>query len=105
VLNLGDSELGARNGAPVSNTGTIEVDGGVLSLNEDASTAALGAITVSQGGSFVIDQATLNNAGAVLALGTGTALGKVTLYGGNISGGTIVDNGDGLGYLGYGGGT
>jgi hypothetical protein len=81
-----------------SNAGTINVAGGTLYAGNAFTTAQLGRVAVSNGGSLVFDpDAVLNNAGATLSLGTGSAIGTLML-GGTISGGTIADAGGGINF-------
>jgi hypothetical protein len=78
-----------------SNTGTIVLSkGGILYLNQDVSTVALGTID-GKGGTIALG-ATLDNTGRILRLGHGSTLGTIVLDGGVIEGGTIFDRGPGL---------
>jgi hypothetical protein len=77
-----------------SNTGTINVgERTTLELVGTLVGKKLGNIDVNNG--FVWIKGTLNNSGHVLAIGFGTALGSVSLYGTIVSG-TIEDSGSGL---------
>jgi len=102
---LNQGTLAVSNGATLSlsgagafiNSGTISIAGTassfILGLNE--TTAALGTIVHSAG--TLALAGTLTNTGATLALGTGTAIGQLTLQsGGVIIGGTIADAGQGI---------
>src|SRR6202044_644016 len=78
-----------------SNAGTINVSGGTLNLESPFTTAQLG--TIDHSGGAIDIAGTLNNAGATLNIGTGTALGTLTLESnGTIENGTIADAGSGL---------
>ena len=83
-----------------SNSGTIAVTGGTLGLQGNGLTLAqLG--TVTHTGGVVNLQTTLNDTGATLNVGTGTALGTLTLTtSGTIENGTIVDQGSGIAFSG-----
>ncbi len=75
-----------------SNTGTVLVNAGTLQLG--GSLSSLSGISSSNGG-VVRLTGLLNNAGHSVSIGTGTALGKLTLSG-TITGGLIADAGQGL---------
>ena len=75
-----------------SNSGSIDVSGGTLNLGSTFTLAQLG--TLNHTGGIVNVTGTLNDAGATLNVGTGTALGTLTLVsGGTIENGTIADAG------------
>jgi hypothetical protein len=79
-----------------ANSGTVAVAGGTLSLDGSFSVAGLGSVVLSNGGKLTIDaDATLGNTGATLSLGTGAAIGSLTLAG-TITGGAIHDAGGGI---------
>ena len=82
-----------------SNTGSIDVSGGTLNLGSTFTFAQLG--TLDHTGGIVNVTGTLNDAGATLNVGTGTALGTLTLVSsGTIENGTIADPGSGLAFTG-----
>src|SRR5208282_1995170 len=82
-----------------SNTGSIDVSGGTLNLGSTFTFAQLG--TLDHTGGIVNMTGTLNDAGATLNVGTGTALGTLTLVSsGTIENGTIADPGSGLAFTG-----
>ncbi len=92
VLNTGGAALA------FTNSGHVNVAGGNLEYDGTFTTAQLAGVAVSAGGSVSIGSfSTLNNTGATLTVGTGAALGTVSLAG-TISGGTIVDRGNGIAY-------
>ena len=76
-----------------NNTGSVNVDGGVLNLFGTVTTAGLSGITTSDDGTVVIN-GELDNTGATLDVGTGSALGTPGF--GTILGGTVHDTGSGL---------
>jgi hypothetical protein len=76
-----------------SNTGAINVSGGAVSIAGSLTLAQLGRVNITNGSVAVAG--TLNLAGGTLALGQGTAMGRVALTG-TIAGGTITDAGGGL---------
>jgi hypothetical protein len=79
-----------------SNSGTIAVgERGTLELSGNLVGTQLGYITVN--GGFVWIKGTLDNRGNVLAVGQGSRLGTVSLYG-TIRSGTIEDSGSGLNF-------
>jgi hypothetical protein len=77
-----------------SNTGTIIVSGGsTIDFQNYVTTGQLGTISAAAG-TVEIDGA-LDNTGATLTVGDGTALGSVKLKG-TITGGVIADSGNGI---------
>jgi hypothetical protein len=83
-------------GSGFVNTGAISVaSGSTIDFQAGVTTAQLGAISAAPG-TVEID-GTLNNAGATLTVGTGTALGTIALTGA-IQGGVISDAGDGVAF-------
>jgi fibronectin-binding autotransporter adhesin len=79
--------------ADFANDGTISVTNAALSISDSVALSALGKLvldnaTVEIGG-------TLNIGGGTLAIGAGSAWGRVALTG-EITGGTILDSGQGL---------
>ncbi len=105
---IDDDSLFLGVGGAWSNSGTIEVSsGGTLDLMGDFTTAGMGSIS-NDGGAISIGfnedvwvdtpyLSTLDNSGATLFIGPGSALGNIELRsGGTIVGGTIEDAGAGL---------
>ncbi|HEX4262667.1 MAG TPA: hypothetical protein VHY76_16330 [Acetobacteraceae bacterium] len=86
-------------GATWSSTGTISETGGVLDL--DGSFGLADIETVRRNAGVVDVLGTLSDAGGVLAIGAGSALGTLLLQG-RIVGGTIEDGGGGLAFSGAG---
>jgi hypothetical protein len=76
-----------------SNSGAISVTGATLSVGGSLTLAGLGALTLSNATLGV--SGTLNLSGTTLAIGTGSALGHISLTG-TLQGGTITDAGGGL---------
>jgi hypothetical protein len=78
-----------------TNTGTITLNGGTLGLGGSFTLAQLA--TLSRSGGTINLTGKLDLTGATLNIGTGTALGTLTLAsGGTIKNGTIADAGSGL---------
>ena len=77
-----------------SNTGGILVNGGVVSIGGSLTLGQLGQVGLT-GGAIAVSGA-LNLGGGTLALGAGSADGRLLLTG-TLQGGTIVDAGGGLG--------
>jgi hypothetical protein len=93
TLNLDNSAL------TWSNAGQIDVAGGILTLGGSFTLAQFGSVTVSSGGSLVLDtDAYLDDTGGTLSVGAGTSLGTVAVSG-TIHGGTIADSGAGLNFV------
>jgi hypothetical protein len=82
-------------GGSWTNAGSVAVSGNaLLNLGGSFSTASLSGITLGTGAAVEIS-GDLNNTGATLVLGSGSAFGAVSLSG-TITGGTIVDAGGGI---------
>ena len=79
--------------AAFSNTGVISVTNAALSIGGSLTLAELGALTLTN--ASVTLAGTVNLAGATLSLGSGSAMGHVSLTG-TIEGGTVADGGGGL---------
>ena len=78
-----------------SNAGTISVNAATLNLRGTFTQAQLG--TVTRSGGTINLKGTLDNVSATLNVGTGTALGTLTLAAnGTIRSGTVADSGSGL---------
>jgi fibronectin-binding autotransporter adhesin len=92
-ISVSNGETLALQAAQFSNTGTIAVSNAVLSLGGSLSLAALGTLALSN--ASVAVAGTLSLGTGTLAIGAGTAMGRVSLTG-TIAGGTIIDNGQGL---------
>ena len=96
TINVSNGDTLTISSTSWSNTGTMAVTGGgTLDLQGGGVTLAqLG--TVTNTGGVVNLQTTLNNAGTTLNVGSGTAMGTLTLaINGTIANGTIVDHGSG----------
>ncbi len=96
-ITIGPGETLAITAAGFTNTGSIVVSSGAVSLSGSMTLAGLGRISLGTG--VLSEQGTLNLAGGTLSVGTGTALGRLSLTG-TLVGGTIVDSGGGLVALG-----
>jgi hypothetical protein len=92
-----NNEAVVLGGAWTNTNGTIALSGASsLTLGGAFSTADIGTITGVTGTTLT---GSINNTGTVLNVGTGTELGTVTLANtGVVSGGTIVDHGNGFSY-------
>ncbi|MEJ0048233.1 MAG: hypothetical protein WDN04_20505 [Rhodospirillales bacterium] len=75
------------------NTGTISVSNAALSIRDSVSLAGLGKLVLSNATLGI--GGTLNIGGGTLAIGAGSAWGRVALTG-QIAGGSILDTGQGL---------
>jgi hypothetical protein len=93
VIAVGQGETLAIATTTFSNTGAINVSGGVVSIAGSLALAQLGRVNMTNG--VVSIAGTLNLAGGTLALGQGTAMGRLALNG-TIANGTITDAGGGL---------
>ena len=99
TINVSNGDTVDINSTSWSNTGSIDVSGGTLNLGSTFTFAQLG--TLNHTGGIVNVTGTLNDADATLNVGTGTALGTLTLVsGGTIETGTIADSGSGLAFTG-----
>ena len=99
TINVSNGDTVDINSTSWSNTGSIDVSGGTLNLGSTFTFAQLG--TLNHTGGVVNVTGTLNDADATLNVGTGTALGTLTLVsGGTIENGTIADSGSGLAFAG-----
>jgi hypothetical protein len=76
-----------------SNAGTIAVSNAALSIRDSLTLAALGNLQLNNAAISVAG--TLNTAGGTLAIGAGSAWGRISLTG-TIAGGAILDTGGGL---------
>ena len=76
TIKVSDGDTVNINSTAWSNTGSIDVSGGTLNLGSTFTTAALG--TLDHTGGIVNVTGTLNDAGATLNVGTGTALGTLS---------------------------
>jgi hypothetical protein len=82
-------------GGSWTNTGSVAVSGNaLLNLGGSFATSSLSGLTLGSGAAVEIS-GDLNNTGATLVLGSGSAFGAVNLSG-TITGGTIADDGDGI---------
>jgi hypothetical protein len=82
-------------GGSWTNSGSVSVGGNaLLNLGGSFSTSSLSGVTVGSGATVGIS-GNLTNTGATLILGSGSALGAVSLSG-TITGGTIADAGGGI---------
>ena len=98
TITVSDGDTVNINSTSWSNSGSIDVSGGTLNLGSTFTTAALGTLDHTGG---IVNVRTLNDAGATLNVGTGTALGTLTLVsGGTIENGTIADAGSGVAFAG-----
>ncbi len=89
------ANLGAC-GTGWSNSGTLAVAGGEMSVGGTFTRAQLGAVQVTHGGTLALT-GTLLDGGTALATGDGTALGRMALQAqGTVQGGTIIDAGHGI---------
>ena len=79
------------NPAGFVNSGSIAVSGGTLSLDTALTTAQLATLPVASGTLAI--SGTLDNTGAVLRSGSGTGSANLSLEGGTITAGTIVNTG------------
>jgi hypothetical protein len=96
TIAIGNGESFTINASSFSNTGKITIaTGAVLHLNGSLVGTALGSITASTG--TVSIDGTLDETGATLNVGTGSALRTVTLTGA-IENGTIHDGGTGFAF-------
>ena len=92
TLTIGYDNNGVRSSWN-NNSGTI-ANATSLVLNGSVTTDNIGAII---GSGAIAEAGLIDNTGATLAVGNGTTLGTVSLIsGGTISGGTILDDGDGF---------
>ena len=100
TINVSNGDTLTISSSSWSNTGTMAVAGGTLDLQGGGVTLAqLG--TVTNTGGVVNLQTTLNNAGTTLNVGSGTAMGTLTLAtNGTIANGTIADHGSGIAFAG-----
>ena len=97
TLNVSNGDTVDISSTGWSNSGSINVSGGTLNLGSTFTFAQLG--TLNHTGGIVNVTGTLNDAGATLNVGTGTALATLTLVsGGTIENGTIADAGSGLAF-------
>ena len=97
ILNVSNGDTVDISSTAWSNSGSINVSGGTLNLGSTFTFAQLG--TLNHTGGIVNVTGTLNDAGATLHVGTGTALATLTLVsGGTIENGTIADAGSGLAF-------
>jgi hypothetical protein len=83
-----------------NNTGTISLAGGTLVLAGNVATAALGQITIGNGGSAILTGLLQNN-GTTLSLGSTGLISALSLAG-TIAGGTIADASGALSIASYG---
>jgi hypothetical protein len=96
TININNNQTFVIDASDFSNTGTINVgQRSTLKLSGNLVGKQLGDIDVN--GGFVWISGTLDNSGNVLAVGTGSALGSLSLYG-TIGSGTIKDSGAGLNF-------
>ncbi len=93
VITVGQGETLAIATTDFSNTGAINVSGGSVSIAGSLTLAQLGRVNITTGSVSIAG--TLNLGGGTLALGQGTAMGRVALTG-TIANGTITDAGGGL---------
>ncbi len=93
LITLGQNDTLCVASSTFANTGTIAVAGGLLSVGGSLTLAQLGRVSVA-GGALAIG-GTLDLAGGTLAIGQGSADGRLLLTG-TIQGGTITDGGAGL---------
>ncbi len=81
-----------------TNSGTVTVAAGGLLDFQGAQSVTTAALTGINAAANTIEiDGTLNNSGAVLDVGAGTALGQI-VFQGTLNGGTVVDSGDGFAY-------
>jgi hypothetical protein len=96
TIDIDNNQTFVIDAADFSNTGTIDVgQRSTLELDGNLVGTQLGAIDVN--GGFIWINGMLDNSGHVLAVGNGSALGSVSLYG-IIRSGTIKDSGSGLNF-------
>jgi len=99
--NTGTVSIGANSTVVVdatsfSNTGSFSVaSGGAIDIEDTLTTAQLKTISAAAGTVEITTGGTLNNTGATLSVGAGSALGTIALAG-TIAGGTIADAGGGI---------
>jgi hypothetical protein len=98
-ISVSNGETLSLQSAQFANTGTIAVSGASLLLGGSESLASLGTLSLSN--ASVAVAGTLSLGTGTLTIGAGSAMGRVALTG-TIAGGTIVDNGSGLGGAGAG---
>lgn len=95
TIGYDDGHIGGTRG-PWSNSGTIVLSG-TASLNVDGLVTTAGLGTIANETNRLSLSGVLDNTGAVLTVGSGSAIGQLTLQNGAaISGGTIVDLGNGF---------
>src|SRR6202030_3263991 len=85
--------IGGRKGDTWSSEGTITANNATIDLRGAFTDARLD--TLINNNSIILIAGHLTNSGT-LQIGTGTTLGPLSLYGGTISGGTIIVKGSGL---------
>jgi hypothetical protein len=93
AINVSNGDTLALTAGLFSNTGTISVTNAALAIADSVALAALGQLNVSNAAVSVAG--TLAASGGTLAIGAGSAWGRISLTG-TIAGGTVLDTGGGL---------